>query len=48
VTALEKYVDSLYDTSGALDDFYTQVMKQVNGAFDDMSEKSEKAINRTE
>lgn len=48
VTALEKYVDSLYDTSGALDDFYTQVMEQVNGAFDDMNEKSEKAISRTE
>ena len=48
VTALEKYMDSLYDTSGALDDFYTQVMEQVNGAFDDMSEKSEKAISRTE
>ena len=48
VTALEKYMDSLYDTSGALDDFYTQVMEQVNGAFDDMNEKSEKAISRTE
>lgn len=48
VTALEKYVDSLYDTSGALDDFYTQVMEQVNGAFDNMNEKSEKAISRTE
>jgi hypothetical protein len=48
VTALENYIDSLYDTSGALDEFYDNVMSKVNEAFDDMNEKSERAINRTE
>jgi hypothetical protein len=31
-----------------MDEFYDSVMEKVNGAFEDMGEKAEKAINRTE
>jgi len=31
-----------------MDEFYDSVMEKVNGAFEDMNEKAEKAINRTE
>jgi hypothetical protein len=41
-------MSSLYDTGAALDEFYTKVMDKVNGAFDDMNDKAEKAINRNE
>ena len=46
--AIENYIDSLYDTSGAMDEFYTNVMEKVGGAFEDLNEKSKKAINRSE
>ena len=45
---LYKYIDSLYDASGAIDEFYEQVMEKVNGAFEEMNTNSEKAISRIE
>ena len=47
-TDLENYIDSLYEASDAMDEFYDQIVEKINAAFDDMNEKSEKASNRVE
>lgn len=48
VSVLEKYRDSLYDTSDALDEFYEQVMKKVNGAFEGYNDEMEEHIEKAD
>jgi hypothetical protein len=48
IKALENYVDSLYDVSDALDEFYEQITEKINAALDDMNEKAGRAISRNE
>lgn len=48
VSALEKYRDSLYDTSDALDEFYEQVMTKVNSAFEGYNKEMEEHIEEAD
>lgn len=48
ISALEGYIDSLWEASDTLDEFYDNIMEKVGGALDSINEKSERAINRNE
>ena len=48
ITALEGYIDSLYDVSDVMDEFYDGITEKINTALDEMNEKSEKAIDRNQ